>query len=488
MTRLKSRICSFIVTIAMLAVILPTSIVSAQTIQARTLLKALLKTNMATSIDSNGKLNLKLKAEGLSKDDQKQLKDVSKGLNDLQVVFNAKQSSKSNGKTSRQYVNASAIVGGKTISGEVWSDINLKGKKPGVKTIVKSPQLFKILLPTQYTNKYMVLNSKQIKEMSKMQGSLNKNNFGKIISENKELQKLVLTIAQKYSSQLNLKADSITNEGNVYKVKIDDATFKDLIRKVVNLTAKNSDVQNLIKNYTITQMKNSGASNSEIIFAKVKMEYMFTKLQSQSFMNKFNANMDKLQNIKILGDNGIQITSTIDKNGYIESTKGDIELFADMAKLEKAFGKSPADNMHSGTISANINFQVDNKNINKKVNITMPKLTCENSFNYPLLSENPQQVKVPCKVEKKCKDMITFNKEKYVKVRDLMCGANIKYTYSKGNATIISKGKTITLNKGEKSVKVDGKVVNLKSQNGYISKDRLYVSLEVCKLIMEGNK
>lgn len=334
----------------------------------------------------------------------------------------------------------------------------------------------------------MVLNSKQIKEMSKMQGSLNKNNFGKIISENKELQKLVLTIAQKYSSQLNLKAGSITNDGNVYMVKIDDATFKDLIRKVVNLTAKNSDVQNLIKNYTITQMKNSGASNSEIILAKVKMDYIFTKLQSQSFMNKFNANMDKLQDIKILGDNGIQITSTIDKNGYIKSTKGDIELFADIAKLEKAFGKSPADKMHSGTITANINFQVDNKNINKKVNITMPKLTCENSFDYPLLSKNPQQVKVPCSVEKHCKDMRTFNKEKYVKVSNLMCGEKTKYTYSKDNATIISKGKTITLIKGEKNVKVDGKVVNLKSQNGYIYKDKLYVSLEVCKIIMQGAK
>lgn len=69
MTRLKSRICSFIVTIAMLAVVLPTSIVSAQTTQARTLSEALIKTNMATSIESNGKLNLNLKAEGLSKDD-----------------------------------------------------------------------------------------------------------------------------------------------------------------------------------------------------------------------------------------------------------------------------------------------------------------------------------------------------------------------------------------------------------------------------------
>lgn len=482
MTRLKSRIGSFIVTIAMLAFVLPTSIVSAETSQAKTLSEALLKTNSAKSIESDGKLSVKLEAEGLAKNDQQQYTEISKFLNNLQVTFNAKQSQKSNGKVSRQYVKTTANVSGISFNGEIWNEKNLKGKKTEVKTIVKSPQLFKMILPSQYTNKYMVLDSKQNKEMPKMQGNLNSKHFGKIISENKELQKLVLTIAEKYSSELNLKSNSITNDGNVYKVKIDDATFKSIIRKVVNLTAKNSEVQNLIKDYTITQMKNSGASNKEINSAKIQMEYMFNKLKSQKFLDEFNQNMDKLNDIKILGDKGIEINYTIDKSGYITSTKGHIELFADLSKLEKAFGKNPNDNMHKGTATANIDFEVNNKNINKKINITLPKLTSKNSFHWNLC-EKPQPIKVPCEVKKNPKDIRTFDKVKCIKVRDIIGGDNTKYTYSKGNATIIANGKTLTLTKGEKNVKVDGKIVNLKSENGYIYKDRLYVPLEVCNLI-----
>ena len=395
MTRLKSRIGSFIVTVAMLAFVLPTSIVSAQTSQARTLSKAILKTSMASSMESNGKLNVNLEAEGLSKNDQQQYTDISKILDNLQMNFNAKQSIKGNGNVSRQYIKTTANVSGISVDGEVWTDKSLKGKKPMVRTIVKSPQLFKMILPTQYTNKYMVLDSKQTKKTPKIHNNINNMNVGRVITQNKKLQKLVITIAEKYSSQLSLKSNCITNEGNIYKVKIDDATFKDLIRKVVNLTAKNSEVQNLIKDYTITEMKNSGASNTEIMSAKVKMEYMFTKLQSQSFLDKFNKNMDKLQDIKILGEKGIEITYKIDKNGYITSTKGHIELFADLAKLEKGFGKSPNDSMHSGSATANLDFEVNNKHINKKIKIILPKLTSKNSFNYSNLCEKPQLVKVP---------------------------------------------------------------------------------------------
>ncbi len=100
--------------------------------------------------------------------------------------------------------------------------------------------------------------------MPEMQAELGSMDFGKMMSENKELQQLILTLIEKYSSQLHLNYSLVSNDGNVYKVKIDDAKFKDIIRKVVNLTAKNKEIQNLIRDLIITEMKNSGASTEEI--------------------------------------------------------------------------------------------------------------------------------------------------------------------------------------------------------------------------------
>lgn len=397
MTRLKSRVYSFIVSISMLAFILPTSAVSAQTLQAKTLSDALAKTSMATSSESNGKLSLKLNGEGLSKSEQQQFTQVSKMLNNLQVVFNSKTAASKDGKASKQYIKTIANVGGTPYNAEVWSYMNVKGKNVVAKEIVKSPQLFKMISQTKNINKYMIMDFPQGEN-----GSID---FKKMMSGNKELQKLILTITQKYSSQLNLKG-VVTKDGNVYKVKIDDAKFKEIIRKVVNITAENKEIQSLIKNYVLTSMKNSGASTKDINNTKIQMEQMFTKLQSQKFLDTFNKNMDKLDNIKILGNKGIEIAYTIDKKGYVISTKGNIEIVIDAAKLEKAFAKTTSQSALKGIYTADIKFEVNNKNINKKVNVKLPKITTKNSFNYTELingTQQTQKVEVPNEVIKSSK-------------------------------------------------------------------------------------
>lgn len=386
MSRLKSRGYSFLVAIAMLVFVIPASIVNAQT---KTLTDAILKTNMATSIESNGKLNLTFIAEGLSEQDQQDFSFISELLNNLQVNFNSKLSGNSAGTISKQYAKMSANVGGSPYSGELWSDINLTGKTPIAKGIVKSPQLFEMMLPPEYMNKYMLLDFEQIKKMPEMQSQLGSMDFGKMISENKELQQLILTIFEKYSSKLHLDYSLVSNINNLYKVKVDDSQFKDIIRKVVNLTSKDKELQGLIKDFMVTEMKNSGSSTDEINAMKVDMNQMFTTLESEDFLDKFNQMMDNLNDVNILGDKGIDITYTLDENGYITSTKGDIKLVLDMAKLSKAFGESASEGIPTGTYTAGINFELNNSNINGNVDIDLPILTSANSFNIMDLFDEP---------------------------------------------------------------------------------------------------
>jgi len=389
MARFQSKVCSIIVAVVMLVFVLPISVVNAQT---KTLSDAILKTNMATSVESNGKLNLTFKAEGLSEQDQQDFGFISEILNNLQLSFNGKSSGNSNGTISRQYVKMSANVGGSPYSGELWSDMNLTGETPVVKGIVKSPQLFEMILGPEYMNKYMLLDFQQIKNMPEMQAELGSIDFGKMMSENKELQQLILTLIEKYSSQLNTNYNLISNNGNVYKIKIDDAKFKDIIREVVNLTAKNKEVQDIIRDLVLTEMKNSGASTEEISNTEVEMGQMFTTLESQEFLDEFNRIMDKLVDVKILGDKGIDITYTLDENGYVISTKGDIEFIADMAKLDKVFGASAAasESIPTGIYTAGIHFEVNNSNINGQVNIILPTYTSANSFSIMDLINGPQ--------------------------------------------------------------------------------------------------
>jgi len=402
MTRFESRGCSFIIAIAMLVFVLPISIVNAQT---KTLSDAILKTSNATSMESNGNVSLTFKAEGLSNQEQQDFEMISEILNNFQVNFNSKVSGNSDGTISRQYVKMSANIAGSPYSGEVWSDINLAGKTPIVKGIVKSPQLFEMMLSPDYKNKYMLLDFAQIENMPEMQGQLGSMDFGKMMGENKELQGMIITLIEKYSSQLGSNYDFISHNGNAYNVKISDAQFKDMIRNVVNLTAKNKAIQNIISDLIVSQMKNSGATTQEINTTSSDMKQMFVTLESQEFLDQFNQTMDKLRDVKILGDQGIDITYTIDENGYVIKTKGVIEVVIDMAKLNKVFGEdvmsasSASEIIPTGIYTVGIGFDVNNSNINGNVNIVLPTLTSANSFTISeLLNElqqDPQEEPLP---------------------------------------------------------------------------------------------
>jgi LPXTG-motif cell wall-anchored protein len=137
-------------------------------------------------------------------------------------------------------------------------------------------------------------------------------------------------------------------------------------------------------NLMLTEMKNNGSSIEEINSTKVDMDQMFTTLKSQEFLDEFNQIMDKLKDVNILGDKGIDITYTVDENGYVISTKGVIELVADMAKIEKAFGESAnvteTEVIPTGIYTVGIYFEENNSNINEEVDIVLPTLTSENSF------------------------------------------------------------------------------------------------------------
>lgn len=394
MTKFELRGCSFIIAIAMLFFVLPMSIVNAQT---KTLSDAILKTNAVTSMESIGKLSLTFKGQGLSKQDQEDFGMISDMLNNLQVNFNAKTSGNSDGTISKQYVKMSANVGGSPYNGELWSDINLTGKTPIIKEIVKSPGLFEMMASPENINKYMIIDFDEMNKTPETQSELGSMDFGKMISENKELQELIITLFQKYATQLGTDFNFISKVGNVYRVKIDDTQFKNLIRELVALTAKNEDIQNLIKDLMITEMKNTGASTVEVNSMKVDMDKMFTILESQGFLDGFNQMMDKLKDIKILGDKGIDLTYTLDESGYVIGTKSDIELVLDMAKLDKAFSESASGDavasateiIPTGIYTVGMHYEVNNSNINGNVNIIMPTLTSANSFSYANMFEEP---------------------------------------------------------------------------------------------------
>ena len=111
---------------------------------------------------------------------------------------------------------------------------------------------------------------------------------------------------------------------------------------------------------------------------------------------RFNKFIDKYKDIKILGEDGINIIYSVDKDGYVVEKDGLIDLsinlgliseFKDEEQIEEIIVKNeefeklfPSKEM-KGRVNLKINFKSTNSNINSEdLVITFPELTPRNSL------------------------------------------------------------------------------------------------------------
>ena len=83
--------------------------------------------------------------------------------------------------------------------------------------------------------------------------------------------------------------------------------------------------------------------------------------------------MDTLEDVKILGEEGIVIEYAVNKDGYIVEEKGKVAIDLDLKALGKVFEEELLVE-NAGKVKLNISFNTKISNINEKVEIIMPQV------------------------------------------------------------------------------------------------------------------
>jgi hypothetical protein len=110
------------------------------------------------------------------------------------------------------------------------------------------------------------------------------------------------------------------------------------------------------------------------------MDNLTTELPKQILV--LNKALDSIENLKILGDNGITIKYTVNTDGYIINEKGNAEFVVDLPSIIKLSGSTSSPSDPTGIYTIGISFNTDITNINGDVDVVMPKVNSTNSFNY----------------------------------------------------------------------------------------------------------
>ncbi|KLU66986.1 hypothetical protein DEAC_c09200 [Desulfosporosinus acididurans] len=357
----------------------------------------------ANSLQEHTTLTFQADGSGFSPSDQQQVDRVLAVLNNAKLDLDVKSNSNEQKTASTAEMEMKLALQGMNIDVPVWVNSNMEGKTPEVTEIVKVPTLAAASLPSQFASKeYMVF-----KPFDKAAENIDATAF---MNLNKNLQAATMQFLTAYAQQFNPDIDVIdqgvkdieTSKGTVpariYEIKLNDAQFKKLIRYAVNNFVQNADAMNYVKELMDSSLQFSQTPDKDEIISQFDQAFAQFKANRSAFLSQFNTVMDKLQNVTILGDKGIDIQYDI-SSGYVVKESGTVDLKLDLAQLSQFMNTLPPtlnaqgqqtseqkDAVQSstakGTLNLAINFATDVSDINSLPVIEMPQVDSSNSFDY----------------------------------------------------------------------------------------------------------
>lgn len=390
---MKKHVIVFMVVLSLLTIMFTGCSTDEQTFY-----NAVVKTTSINTMESKTDIALKFDVTGLSAEEQQseETQNLVKLLNNLKLTVNEKATSNTEKTSSKALIDATIDMGGMGVNTQIWVEADTTGNKPVVKEIFKLPVMAAMYLPSQYKDKeYMVYD---VNEFNKLAPAGSGMDLSKTINAAKDFQENLSKFFKEYALQYNPGLELVKSKGTkvinnetlpVYELKLDDASFKALLKYTINDLVKNKDCANIIKDYLISI---SGVmNNSDSADYKAELEKSFADFQNNlpQYTSKINNVIDKFNSVKIIGDKGIVMDYAINKDGYIVNESGSVDLVIDPKAISDVIGQlipeadsSLTDDQQLGVYKIGFDYNTDIYNINKDLTIDFPVLTSQNSFSY----------------------------------------------------------------------------------------------------------
>ena len=379
--------------------IMTTSLFTGCSTDGLALMNAFTKSQTINSQQTQSDISVKVSGSNMSTQEEQMMGTMLPNINGTKISVLTKINQNEDKTISKMQSDINLKLGQvpNNISMSVWADVDVAGEKPVINEVYKIPQLLSAELPTELQGKdYMVMNLANMASEPDMP----KIDYKKLMTFSKDFQPKLVDFIVKYAKQFNPTTKYINYvgsqsflEGNemqatdTYEVKLNDKSFKDLMHYTLNNLSESTDAMNFIQEYMTSMMSVYDVTNVEDKSSKTEINKAFDNLTTElpQKLVSINKSLESIDNLKILGDNGITIRYTVNKAGYVVKEKGNAEFVVDLPSIIKLSGTTQKDSSSSnptGIYNIGIDFNTDITNINKNIDIVLPKLNSTNSFNY----------------------------------------------------------------------------------------------------------
>ncbi|HWR61188.1 MAG TPA: hypothetical protein VN580_06220, partial [Clostridia bacterium] len=355
---------ALVITISMLVGLLSGCTATAE---GKAIFEAMMKTQTIKSSQSDMEITLKLDSTGLNESDAASFAQVSAMLKDAKLSMNMKHVANEDMTAAKAEVGMDMTLDGMSMEMGVWADMDYSGSEPRLKEVIKLPALVFASVPAMAGKEYIVMDLGKELRAAETDASGSSADYSDIMKAGKELQEKANAFLGSYLAQYDpgfkFLSDAGTKEittpegkvnAHIYRVSLDDKSAKKLVRYTVNNLAENENAMAFINEYLkfVQQVSLSTAAPAS---QPAELDRIMADFEAKKpeLLAEFNAYMDRLENVRLLGDKGIVIEYAIDEEGFVVNQSTSLNLAIDMAELAAAMD---AGSEVTGTINAVIDF------------------------------------------------------------------------------------------------------------------------------------
>lgn len=346
---------------------------------------ASMKMQKANSLQQHTTMSFELSGSGFEPAIQQQIDTTAAMLNTAKLDLMAKTSGNEQKTIGKSQIDMNLTMQGSSIYMPMWVDMDLTGENPKFVEIIKVPAIATASFPSQFANKeYMVLNPD---DMNSAEGS--HLDLTKLMEFCKNFQtdgvNFLTSYAQRYNPNLDVIKVPTNNGTQKYTLKINDAQLKELISYTVNNFAQDKEAMEFIQGLLTSMVELGTVPENEISSSELDQAFNEMDTNIPQFLAEFNAFMEQMKNVTFLGDKGLELNYTI-SNGYVVNESGILNLKVDLSQISPLMnslsGQEGTASEAKGALNLTINFNTETTNINTPLDIQIPEINSDNSFNY----------------------------------------------------------------------------------------------------------
>jgi hypothetical protein len=356
------------------------------------------KLQTVKTMETKSDISLNVEALNLSAEEQNIL-TVLPVINASKISVLTKTKVNEDKTSSQIQSDVKMLLGARPVDTSLWVDADFSMGKNKMKEIVMLPEIVTSKVPELAGKKYFVM------DLSAMMNTAGASqvDYAKLSQIGRQLEpklnQFIDTYVKQYNSNLNIinnlgkkdiKVAGIVQNVDVYELKLDDKSFKDLLKYTINNFGENKDaVLSFLKDYLLAINSIMEASGQMAQLESMPVEEMLNNVSAAfpEVIEQLKQGVNTLDSIKLLGDKGITVQYSVNSQGYIVNQNGSVQLVVDaksMMNLAKSVDNGQAASMpnYTGTYTITINFNKDTYNINQPVNIEFPVTNEANSVNF----------------------------------------------------------------------------------------------------------